>query len=199
MIFGISDADAAVISAIAGSIAAVVASGGLIYNARSFATLRKADESREKAEELRVLEGIYREIAHGMKEYRLLESESQETGSLNPNYLKQPEKEEEENIRSEKMKVLLSENFSDISWLCFLIRHDIIKSDILVNAFKDSIVNWFKFFALERPDDVNDLEVFPDFQILAQQYILERKHTKADLQKCMDIPNQSKYFNPPKL
>lgn len=199
MIFGISDTDAVVIGAIAGLIAAGVASGGLIYNARSFSRMRKADESREKAEELRVLEGVYREIGHGMKEYRLLEAESQEAVSLNPDYLKQPEKEEEEKIRSEKMKVLLSENFSDISWLCFLIRHQIIKNVILVNAFKDSIVSWYGFFAFKRPDDVNDLEVFPDFQILAQQYIHEIKHTKEDRPNSTDIPNQSKYFNPPRL
>jgi hypothetical protein len=185
-----------VISAIAGSIATVVATGGLIYNARSFTRLRKADESRERAEQLRALEGINREIARGMKEYRLLDAESTKDKSLKLDYLKPAEKEEEEKIRSEKLKVLLSENFADISWLCFLFRHDIIKDKTLVNAFKDSIVDWYGFFALKRPDDVGNLEVFPDFQILAQQYILEKepgipkKHWNTKLKQFFKIGHE---------
>lgn len=50
-------------------VGAVVAAIALRYNAKSFSRFTKAEDLKEKAEELRVFDGIYGEIARGLKEY----------------------------------------------------------------------------------------------------------------------------------
>lgn len=50
-------------------VGAVVAAIALRYNAKSFSRFTKAEDLKEKAEELRVVDGIYGEIARGLKEY----------------------------------------------------------------------------------------------------------------------------------
>lgn len=140
-------------------IAVSVASIGLIFTAWSFYRLGKT-------EQLRVLEGIYREIARGLKEFRLLDAESPKIG-------------EEEKVRQKKLNVLLSEEFADINWLCFLIRNGKIKDRTLVNAFENPILDWSYFFEQRMPNKVHDDSLFPDFKILYRKLRHERhKETK---------------------
>jgi len=90
------------VSVISGLVATVVAAIALRYNAMSFDRLKKAEDLRERTEELRTLEGIYRDIARNLKDFRLLEAESPKVG-------------EEENTRQRKLEVMLSETFADIN------------------------------------------------------------------------------------
>jgi hypothetical protein len=169
----ISALTVSVVSAVSGSAAAMVAGIALRYNALSFNRLRKTEESRAKGEELKVFEGVYRDIARGLKEYRLLKAEIRPQ-SVNIDYTKQREQTEEEKVRLEKLRVLNSEFLADVTWLCWLIRHGQIKDDAIIRTVKDQIIDWYLGFAERRPSDVGNWEVFADFQYLAQQYIKEK-------------------------
>ena len=73
-----------------------------------------------------------------------------------------------------KLDVLLDEFFADVNWLCFLILHDKIKDDTLVNAFTDQILDWYHLFEEHRPDKVLNMESYPDFQNFYLKYKNER-------------------------
>lgn len=137
-------------------IATLAAVGGLIFTGVSFIRLGKT-------EEVRGFEGVYRDIARGLKEYRLLEAESPRSDK----------KQEEE--RQRKLEVLNSEFLADVSWLCYLIRHGQIKDETLVRSLKDQIIDWYYGFAERRPMDVNISGVFADFQILALRFIYDKE------------------------
>lgn len=145
---------------VSGFVATGAAVGALVYTGLSFNRLRKT-------EELKFTEAIYRDIARGMKEHNLLEAESPKPG-------------EEELVYSRKLTVLLSETFSDINWLCFLIRHGRIKDGTLVNAFKDSIIDWYHIFEERMPEKVSNMESYPDFKILYRTYKKEREEKRNE-------------------
>ena len=136
-----------IVSAISALIAAVVATIGLFR--------------LKKTEELRGFEAVYRDIARGLKEYRLLEAES-------PRDIEEQEQEHES-----KLRVLYSEFLADVSWLCYLIRHGQIEDETLVGSLRDQIIDWYFGFVERRPLDFLNLNVFPDFQILANRFIYD--------------------------
>lgn len=137
-------------------IGVIVASIGLIFTGLSFYKFGKI-------EELRGFEAIYGDIARGLKEQRLLEAES-------PKRI-----EEQEQERQRKVDVLTSEFLADVSWLCYLIRHGQVNDETLVGSLKDQIINWYDGFAERRPEDVVNMDVFPDFQILATRFIYDKE------------------------
>jgi hypothetical protein len=65
-------------------VAVFIAAVALKYNAKTFEYAAKSFENVRKTEELRVLEGIYREISRGLKEYNLLEAESPSADAESP-------------------------------------------------------------------------------------------------------------------
>lgn len=120
----------------------LIASGGLIFTGFSIWRLGKT-------EELKLVVGVYRDIAGSLKEYNL-------------------------KIHTEKEEFFLTEFFSDLNWLCYLIRHGQIKDDELINAFRDQIITWYGFFEKsERPDVVKNVTSYPDFKYLYPQMKLE--------------------------
>ena len=119
-------------SAISGLIAAVVAAIGLFYSGKSYTRL-------SKAEELRVLEGMNRDIGRGFKEHNLLDAET-------------PKDDEEKKAHSDKLRALNLNSYDDINWLCYLIRHGQIRDDRLIKAYENQIVTWYYMFEAYLPD-----------------------------------------------
>ncbi len=144
-------------------IASLAAVGGLIFAGFSFRRLGKT-------EELKLVEGAYRDIARSLKEYNLINAES-------------PVPAETE-AHSRKEQFLLTEFFSDLNWLCYLIRHGQIKDDELINAFRGQIITWYVFF--EKSEDaevVKNVTSYPDFKILYLQMKLEIEKEIAFIKK----------------
>jgi len=104
-----------------------------------------------KTEELKLVVEVYRDIASSLKEYH-------------------------KQINTEKEEFFLTEFFSDLNWLCYLIRHGQIKDDELIYAFRDQMITWYGLFVKsERPEVVNNVTSYPDFKYLYLQMKLEKE------------------------
>jgi hypothetical protein len=104
-----------------------------------------------KTEELKLVVEVYRDIASSLKEYQ-------------------------KQTKTEKEEFFLTEFFSDINTLCYLIRHRQIKDDELIYMFRDQLITWYGFFEkYERPDVVNNNTSYPDFKYLYRQMKLEKE------------------------
>jgi len=134
-------------------VAALAAVGGLVFAGFSFRRLGKT-------EELKLVEEVHRQVVRSLKDYNLAKADSQTPPNVG--------------FHSQKEEFLLTEFFSDLNWLCYLIRHGQIKDDGLINAFRAQIMTWYSFFTkAERPDVVKNDTSYPDFKILVPQMKLE--------------------------
>jgi hypothetical protein len=50
----------------------------------------------------------------------------------------------------------------------------------LVNAFKDSIIDWYHIFEERMPEKVSNMESYPDFKILYRTYKKEREEKRNE-------------------
>jgi hypothetical protein len=149
-------------------IASFAAVGGLIFTGFSFWRLGKT-------EELKLLVEVYRDIARSLREYNLYAESPTST------------------VHTEKEEFLLTEFFSDVNWLCYLIRHGQIKDDELIKAFRDQIITWYGFFKKsERPEVVKNITSYPDFKYLYPQMKLEIENEIAFNKKYPHIAKLKK-------
>jgi hypothetical protein len=116
-----------------------------------------------KTEELRLVLEVYRDIANSLKEHR-----------------KQTD--------PEKKEFFLTEFFSDVNTLCYLIRHGQIKDDELIYMFRDQLITWYGFFVeSERPNVVNNVTSYPDFKHLYRQMKLEKEKENTFNEKHLNV------------
>jgi hypothetical protein len=101
-----------------------------------------------------------------MKEFHLLQAEPIQ------------EKQELFDSRVKKLRVLLSDIFDYINWMCFLINAKKIKDETLMKGFKSQIIYYYELLKETMPDQASDETTYKSFKALYRK-LKEEKNTSV--------------------
>lgn len=125
--------------------------GSLIFTGITFIRLRKS-------EQVKLVEGILRDVRSLTKEFNLMHAED-------------PQDPREIEVLDTKLDRLVDHTFGILNWYAFLIKTKEIHDKKLVKYYRPQIIHWYDtMFTKRLPQFVDDKTAFPYIKELYKKY-----------------------------